>query len=262
MVDDLSLQSFSDRGEQLGLDDPRGQLYTELVRILAVKQPKAFLFENVASLVTMSGGKRNRVGESEQVGLQRGRTFSTILSALEACGYYLSHHIIDARHFLPQHRERVYIVGYRRDLGVFEGLPWPAEEASLLSAAGGGFTSEDCLRLSASAQTVADILETSPAADLSLTPAQWSRIQSQHGGEAGSGRWRRLPKGGRSREIPVHGKAPTLTSSYHTPASVSTRFICHHADGSPLLLPRFLSPRECCRLMGFPENFKVCPSFL
>jgi DNA (cytosine-5)-methyltransferase 1 len=63
----------------------------------------------------------------------------------------------------------------------------------------------------------------------------------------------------RSRIIALDGKAPTLTSGYKNAASLSTRFVCAHKDGSPRLLPRFLSPRECCRIMGFPETFRLPP---
>ena len=49
-------QPFSVRGQRGGLQDPRGQLYRELARLLMKKRPAAFLFENVAGLVTMDGG--------------------------------------------------------------------------------------------------------------------------------------------------------------------------------------------------------------
>ena len=265
-------QSFSDRGEQRGLDDARGQLYTELVRILQCKQPRAFLFENVASLVTMAGGKRNRLGESEEEGLAVGRTFATILAALRGCGYSVSHHMVDARHFLPQHRERVYIAGFRRDLGVSAvgGLGWPQAETELLRRAGctpdtdTGTGTGTAPLLSASSSTVRDILEEEHCVDpsLTLTAAQWSHVQhsqqreahkqqqwvakqahqrggGEGGGEGGEGErnggvWRRLGGRQRSREIDLDGKAPTLISGYKNHASVSTRFVYQQRDGSAL----------------------------
>jgi DNA (cytosine-5)-methyltransferase 1 len=253
-------QSFSDRGEQKGLDDPRGQLYTELVRILIAKQPRAFLFENVASLVTMTGGKRNRVHETEQEGLVVGRTFRTILEAFEVCGYNVSHHIIDARHFVPQHRERVYIVGYRRDLGVLaNGFGWPEAEADLLRKAGVTFPSQGGSKdlVSASASRVRDILEDEELLDpkLTLTAAQWARVQASQADA--TDQWRRLGGNARSRLIDLNGKAPTLTSGYKNAASVSTRFVSETKSGMERSIPRFLSPRECCRVMGFPEDFQI-----
>ena len=59
-------QSFSIRGDQRGLEDPRGQLYMELVRILKAKKPSSFLFENVSRLVTHNGGKMYKRGESRE----------------------------------------------------------------------------------------------------------------------------------------------------------------------------------------------------
>mmetsp|Transcript_17909 Transcript_17909/g.33675 ORF Transcript_17909/g.33675 Transcript_17909/m.33675 type:complete len:527 (-) Transcript_17909:88-1668(-) len=253
-------QPFSDRGARQGLDDPRGQLYSELVRILIAKQPRAFLFENVASLVTMAGGKRNRIHESEEDGLVVGRTFQIIVDAFRACGYDVSHHIIDARHFLPQHRERVYIVGFRCDLGVpAGGFGWPEAEAELLRVAGLSGPSTDISGelQSADRSTVQDILEEDDTLDtgLALTAAQWARAQaSQEGSED---QWRRLRGRSRSRIINLQGKAPTLTSGYKNAASVSTRFVNQYKDGRQRELPRFLSKRECCRLMGFPESFCI-----
>ena len=61
-------QTFSQRGEQAGFDDPRGELFLELARILTVRQPRAFLFENVAQLVTLDGGWRPINGDSSHEG--------------------------------------------------------------------------------------------------------------------------------------------------------------------------------------------------
>jgi site-specific DNA-cytosine methylase len=65
--------------------------------------------------------------------------------------------------------------------------------------------------------------------------------------------------------INVDGKSPTLISSYHKACSFSTRFLFEQADGTRCdgeggnRRPRFLTPRECCRIMGFPEDFAVPP---
>ena len=72
-------QPFSQRGDQAGFDDPRGQMYTELVRLLTVSQPKAFLFENVPALVLMSGGWRP-MREAEARDSQAGATLALTLT--------------------------------------------------------------------------------------------------------------------------------------------------------------------------------------
>ena len=59
-----------------------------------------------------------------------------------------------------------------------------------------------------------------------------------------------------SREIWLDGPAPTLVSSYRCATSITTRFVYEEADGTRRERPRFLSPRECARLMGFPDSYR------
>ena len=126
-------QPFSDRGRRPGLLDDRGQLYRELVRLLIARQPAAFLFENVSGLVTMEGGSRSMRGERRAADVAEtsdhftpGATFTRILAELTACGYRVSWRVLSSRHWLAQHRERVYIVGFRTNLGV-ERMEWEAD---------------------------------------------------------------------------------------------------------------------------------------
>ena len=89
-----------------------------------------------------------------------------------------------------------------------------------------------------------------------LLPSQWAKIRDP-AYVAKADQWGRLNGEARSREIPIEGKAPTLTSSYRNPHNISTRFIYEEKNGLRREVPRFLSKRECCRLMGFPENYKI-----
>ena len=107
-------QSFSARGDRRGLDDLRGQLYREICRVLRGCQPPAFLLENVVMLLTLGGGWRVRSQGAE--GFVLGEAARVILAALEDCGYECHWKVINARYWLPQNRERVYIVGVRRDI--------------------------------------------------------------------------------------------------------------------------------------------------
>ena len=95
-------QTFSAAGRRAagvsGLDDPRGQLFQEYVRILHEVKPRGFLFENVYGIVGAQGGKAWR----------------EILDTFESAGYTISYRILDAADYgVPQHRERLIIVGLR-----------------------------------------------------------------------------------------------------------------------------------------------------
>lgn len=89
-------QPFSSAGRKLGLEDARGTLFEKIVRILKLRQPKYFVLENVKRLLSMDQGKH----------------FATILDALCEAGYLVEWRLLNAMNFgLPQHRERVVIVG-------------------------------------------------------------------------------------------------------------------------------------------------------
>lgn len=97
-------QAFSLAGKRLGFEETRGTLFFDVAEILRRKQPKAFFLENVKGLVIHDKGK----------------TFKTILNTLDEIGYVVPDpQIVNAMFFgVPQHRERIYIVGFRKDLGI------------------------------------------------------------------------------------------------------------------------------------------------
>lgn len=81
------------------------------------------MFENVAGLVTMDGGSRPEIDREGQDRddkkmkmFKAGRTFETVLQAFRECGYEVSWRVLNARHWVAQTRERVYMVGIRSDL--------------------------------------------------------------------------------------------------------------------------------------------------
>ena len=100
LVGGFPCQAFSSSGARLGLEDERGILFLEIVRILKQKQPKAILLENVRGLVTHGDGA----------------TLRTILSQLGQAGYNIQHEVLDAVYLVPQERKRIYMVGIRKDL--------------------------------------------------------------------------------------------------------------------------------------------------
>ncbi len=97
-------QAFSLAGKRLGFEETRGTLFFDVAEILRRKQPKAFFLENVKGLAIHDKGK----------------TLKTILNTLDEVGYVVPDpKIVNAMFFgVPQHRERIYIVGFRKDLGV------------------------------------------------------------------------------------------------------------------------------------------------
>jgi DNA-cytosine methyltransferase len=253
-------QPFSNRGDQMGLKDKRGGLYLELVRFLRAKRPRGFVFENVVGLVLMDGGSRTLVpatgstasGESTTTVFRAGATFGHMLDCFEASGYDVSWKIINARHWLPQFRERVYIVGRRQDhngSGVGGGIGGGGG-----GGGGGGDTSGSSASSSdiwfdwsrvkpgekeakaSAASTVRDIMEDFRAGEggdessvvlkyCVLTPSQWEVLKTQcrrttsATDSTGDGCIAEADSDGqaarRMRGINLDSKAPTLASGYH-----------------------------------------------
>lgn len=117
-------QSFSIAGLRRGFqDDTRGTLFFEIARIAAVKRPPFLLLENVPGLLSHD----------------QGRTFATILGALDELGYDVAWQILNSKDFgVPQSRKRVYIVGYLRERCAGEILSFTnANAASLIQLLGG-----------------------------------------------------------------------------------------------------------------------------
>lgn len=97
-------QAFSLAGKKKGFEETRGTLFFDVAEIIKRKRPKAFFLENVKGLKIHDKGK----------------TLEVILNTLRELGYFVPEpEIINAMHFgVPQHRERIYIVGFRNDLGI------------------------------------------------------------------------------------------------------------------------------------------------
>ncbi|GAA7429878.1 DNA cytosine methyltransferase [Helicobacter pylori] len=101
LISGFPCQAFSINGKRKGLEDERGTIIYGLIRILKVKQPKCFLLENVKGLINH----------------KRQETFKTIIKALQEADYTTYYQILNSADFqLAQKRERLYIVGFRKDL--------------------------------------------------------------------------------------------------------------------------------------------------
>jgi len=103
-------QPFSNIGQKGGLDDPRGTLIYQIVRILKDKRPKAFILENVKGLSSMG----------------KGEILTKMLSELTSAGYSIKHKVLEAKDYgVPQIRKRLFIVGIRIDIGAIFEFPEP-----------------------------------------------------------------------------------------------------------------------------------------
>lgn len=113
MLAGFPCQSFSMAGKRKGFEDTRGTLFFYLAEILAAKQPKAFLFENVKGLIHHKDGK----------------TLNRILEIVrDELGYVVYYTVLNSRFFgVPQNRPRVYIVGFR---GFGRSFEWPERLSS------------------------------------------------------------------------------------------------------------------------------------
>jgi DNA (cytosine-5)-methyltransferase 1 len=97
LVGGFPCQAFSIAGKRKGFDDTRGTLFFDIARILADKKPKHILLENVKGLLSHEGGN----------------TFTTIIRVLTDLGYFVEWQVLNAKNFgVPQNRERVFIVGH------------------------------------------------------------------------------------------------------------------------------------------------------
>eukprot|EP00299_Pterocystis_sp_00344_P013879 c6843_g1_i1.p1 GENE.c6843_g1_i1~~c6843_g1_i1.p1 ORF type:complete len:528 (+),score=119.49 c6843_g1_i1:22-1584(+) len=152
-----------------------------------------------------------------------GNTFQTILSELETAGYRVYHRVINSRHCVPQDRERLYFVGIRKDITAeFE---WPD-------------TSSEC------SLTIRDILESDDVVGNrhTLTDHQWRKVQQ-------TAHYKSHPE---RRIAKLDGAARTLRGNYRHGFAWFSEFVATSASR-----PRFFTPRECARLQGFPDSFRL-----
>lgn len=191
------------------LDETQGTLFFDIARIINEKRPKAFLLENVKNLLSHD----------------KGRTFKVISKTLEELNYNIHCKVLDGKHFVPQHRERIVIIGFNKEL--FKGkekfefpeLPEPNHKIN-------------------------DILEKNPDKKYTLTDHLWEyliRYSEKHKAKGNGFGYGMTDLKGISR---------TLSARYYK-------------DGAEILIPqkgknpRRLTPKECARLQGYPDTFLI-----
>lgn len=118
---DIILGGFPCQGFSLSgprkLDDSRNSLYKHYVRIVKAKRPLVFVGENVKGLLTMAGGE----------------IMDAIVQEFSSCGYNVRYQLLNAKHYsVPEDRERVIIVGFRKDLGI-DDFSFPAPQSNIVT---------------------------------------------------------------------------------------------------------------------------------
>jgi DNA (cytosine-5-)-methyltransferase len=198
-------------GRATGFEDKtQGTLFFDVCRILKAKRPKAFMLENVKNLCSHD----------------RGRTFKVITESLDELNYTVFYKVLDGQSFVPQHRERIIIVGFDRkrygDIIDFSFDITPADPKPLMK----------------------DILDQEVDDKYTLSDKLWIYLQNYAAKHKAAG------NGFGYGIADPNGISRTLSARYYK-------------DGSEILIaqdgknPRRLTPRECARLQGFPENFKI-----
>ena len=194
------------------LCDTQGTLFYDLAKIIDHRRPPAFLLENVKNLERHDGGK----------------TFATIMHVLqEELGYHVSKRVVSSAPWVPQKRERIFIVGFREE---------------------SGFNFDDMVIPQGDGPTLGEILDPEVDPKYTLTAHMWQYLQDYK---------KKHSKAGNGFGFSLFGPsdvARTLSARYYK-------------DGSEILIaqqgdrPRRLTPRECARLMGFENpgetSFKI-----
>ena len=196
-------------GRKTGFEDEtQGTLFFDVCRILKEKTPPAFVLENVKNLKSHN----------------HGQTWEIIQNSLQNLGYEIFPQVIDGQLYVPQHRERIFIIGFRKDLEVkdFFIQIHPVEPKPLLK----------------------DIMEQEVDSKYTISEHLWTYLQDR--------KIRQRAKG--------NGFGFSLASPDGITHTLSARY---HKDGADILIPqeglcpRRLTPRECARLQGFPDSFII-----
>ena len=204
----------------------QGTLFFDIARIISEKKPKAFLLENVKNLLSHN----------------KGNTFKVILQTLsEELGYEVHYKVIDGQHFVPQHRERILIAGFKNKTEFsWDNLRLPEKGSLLLSS-------------------ILHPQDGSELPEIPYTNGQKAKVNNKY--TLSSKLWNYLQSYAEKHRKAGNGFGYGLVNENSISRTLSARY---YKDGSEILVsqgkrkrPRRLTPRECARLMGFPDTFKI-----
>jgi len=203
----------------------QGTLFFDVARIIADRRPAAFLLENVKNLLSHD----------------RGNTFRVIVETLrDELGYHVFTKVIDGGAFVPQHRERILIVGFREPTDFsWDGLRLPSEGPRL--------------------RTILHPEDGSEPADGAFTTGSRGLVHKKY--VLSDRLWHYLQGYAEKHRAKGNGFGFGLVTPDGVARTLSARY---YKDGSEILVsrgprrsPRRLTPRECARLMGFPDSFRI-----
>ncbi|MBS4059504.1 MAG: DNA cytosine methyltransferase [Bacteroidetes bacterium] len=221
-------QSWSEAGTLRGVNDSRGQLFFDFIRIIADKQPKFFLAENVSGMLLPTHKD----------------ALANIKKLFEECGYNLTFGLVNASDYgVPQDRKRVFFVGYRKDLGIKFEFPKPSTpiEKITLEKAIGDLKETVVPRKNGVGQNGIECKISNHEYMLGdFSPIFMSRNRVRDWNEVSF----TIQAG--ARHIPIHPQAPKMTFIEQN----KREFV----KGQEHLYRR-LSVRECARIQTFPDNF-------
>ena len=205
----------------------QGTLFFDVARIIAAKQPKVFLLENVKNLLSHD----------------RGNTFRVIRETLQdELGYQIYYRVIDGQHFVPQHRERLIILGFKKAIAQdpFDEMVLSEKGKTKLSSI---LHPQDGTESAEEPYTTGEKAIVNPK--YTLTPKLWQYLQGY----------------AEKHRLAGNGFGYGLVTKDDVARTLSARY---YKDGSEILIaqgshkrPRRLTPRECARLMGFPDSFRI-----
>ena len=215
-------QAFSVSGTQAGFEDKKtGRLFFEIIRIARYHRPKIILLENVANLHAHNEGK----------------TIQTIVNSLEKIGYSIHKKILSAADYnVPQCRKRLYIIAFRNDLGI------------------ANFEFPQKVSLKRRLESVLEDLDSQELKDYIIDREYSLREGYQSIQYSPKNPYIRIGEIGKGRQgeriYSVRGCATTLSASSGGLGGRTGIYLINETI-------RKLTPRECARLMGFPDSFKI-----
>ncbi len=205
--------------------ETQGTLFFDICKIIAAKRPLAFVLENVKNLRSHD----------------KGNTFKVIIRSLRELGYEIDPNILDAAEWVPQHRERIFIVGFRS--------PTAFQWDQLRKPTGHRKTLASILHPQNGTELADGVYTVGPQAEVNTKYTLTAHL------------WKYLQNYAKKHQEKGNGFGFGLVTPDKISRTLSARY---YKDGSEILVsrggrkvPRRLTPRECARLMGFPDTFRI-----